>query len=229
MLSVLWIVSVLCLGTKITTITPTFFNCIFIKPGKYHDVRKIKKYYKETKLTASKENIVTTLGCKAQIYMWKKKQAVQMFLLFSPSPAHRREAGRNAPEMDAPFRFACSVFFLWVWTQIPVLLLQPLLLYLQHATVSLDGTGKPATNQDKCYWLTQNHSADWGMEGEGCSLEEWKGETQEVFFMIGLKQWKFWSMKVKVPVWHSLNKYLLLFTEVTYISSCGSHWAHSKT
>lgn len=36
-------------------------------------------------------------------------------------------------------------------------------------------------------------------------------------------------MKVKVPVWHSLNKYLLLFTEVTYISSCGSHRAHSKT
>lgn len=79
-LSFLWTVSVLCLGTRITTITPTFFNCIFIKPGKYHDVRKIKKYYKETKLTASKENIVTTLGCKAQIYMWKKKQARQMFL-----------------------------------------------------------------------------------------------------------------------------------------------------
>lgn len=79
-LSSLRTVSVLCLGTRITTITPTFFNCIFIKPGKYHDVRKIKKYYKETKLTAIKENIVTTLGCKAQIYMWKKKQAIQMIL-----------------------------------------------------------------------------------------------------------------------------------------------------
>lgn len=43
---------------------------------------KNKKHNKETKLTAIKENIVTTLGCKAQIYMWKKKQAVQMFLPF---------------------------------------------------------------------------------------------------------------------------------------------------
>jgi len=83
-LSLLRTVSVLCLGTRITTITPTFFNCIFIKPGK-HDVKKKKKrkYNKETNLTAIKENIVTTLGCKAQIYMWKKKQATQMFLLFS--------------------------------------------------------------------------------------------------------------------------------------------------
>lgn len=82
-LSSLWSVSVFCLGTRITTITPTFFNCIFIKQGKYHDIRKkkkIKKYNKETELTAIKENIVTTSGCKAQIYMWKKKQARQMFL-----------------------------------------------------------------------------------------------------------------------------------------------------
>lgn len=42
-LSSLWTVSVFCLATRITTITPTFFNCIFIKPGKYHDVRKTKE------------------------------------------------------------------------------------------------------------------------------------------------------------------------------------------
>lgn len=42
-------------------------------------------------------------------------------------------------------------FFLSVCVQIPALLLQLLVLYLQHATVSFDGTGKPATNQDKCF------------------------------------------------------------------------------
>lgn len=60
---------------------------------------------------------------------------------------------------------ACSVtysFFLYVCTQIPVLLLQLHLSYLEHATVRFDGTGKPETYQDKCYRLTQNHSADWG-------------------------------------------------------------------
>lgn len=43
---------------------------------------KNKRYYKETKLTATKENIVTTLGCKAQIYMWKKKQAITDVFFF---------------------------------------------------------------------------------------------------------------------------------------------------
>lgn len=46
-----------------------------------------------------------------------------------------------------------------------------------------------------------------------------KEGDSESLFMIGLKQWKL----LKVPVWHSLNKYLLLFTEVTYIASFRSH------
>ena len=87
------------------------------------------------------------------------------------------------------------------------------ILYLQHATVSF----KPETNQDKRYRLTQNHSADWVGGGGGvCSLEEWHGEIQEVLYSSSYdwfkKQWKLWSMKLNVPVWHGLNKYLLLFT-----------------
>lgn len=90
---------------------------------------------------------------------------------------------------------------------------------MQH--VSVDGISRPATNQDTFYWLTQNHSADW----RGMIIGAVKEGDSESLFMIGLKQWKL----LKVPVWHSLNKYLLLFTEVTYIASFRSHWAYSKT
>lgn len=89
--------------------------------------------------------------------MWKKKQAVEMFSQFSFSPAHLRDAvveddtfqdGGTAP-------FACSdtysFFFVCVYTDSHTVAAAASLISLQHATVSFDGTGKPATNQDKCY------------------------------------------------------------------------------
>lgn len=170
--------------------------------------------------------------------MWKKEAGntdvlISFFLL---SPAHLRDAARKRRYVPSEGRidpFACSLtcsFFFYVCMQIPALLPQLLLLYLQHATVSFDGTGRPATNQDKCFWLTQNHSADWGWRAGEMLIGGVKGrDSGSLFFMIGLKQWKFWSVKVKVLVWHSLNKYLLLVTEVTHTSSCRSHWAHNKT
>lgn len=63
----------------------------------------------------------------------------------------------------------------------PVLLLQLLLLYLQHATVSFDGTSKPATNQDKCLGLTENHSAD-------CRSERVRFRISFFFFLF-LNDW----------------------------------------
>lgn len=58
--SSLWIVSVLCLGDQNYNNNTYILELLFIKPRKHHGVRKIKikKHYKETKLTAIKENTI---------------------------------------------------------------------------------------------------------------------------------------------------------------------------
>lgn len=117
-----------------------------IKPGEYRDVRKIKNkgFYEETKSTAIKENVVTTLGCKAQIYMWKKKQA-SCFVLFLFPPARRR----GIAEEEAAAPTFCTR------GHAGAVAASASLSFSIMRQRALDGTGKPVTNQDTCHRLTQ--------------------------------------------------------------------------
>lgn len=60
-----------------------------------------------------------------------------------------------------------AAFCFCVFVDFPTVAAAASLISLQHATVSFDGTGKPATNQDKCY---DSHKTTVLIGG--CSLEK---------------------------------------------------------
>lgn len=80
-----------------------------------------------------------------------------MFLQFSFSPAHLCDAARKDDTFQdggtASFArgVTYSFFFVCVYADSHTVAAAASLISLQHATVSFDGTGRPATNQDKCY------------------------------------------------------------------------------
>lgn len=74
------------------------------------------------------------------------------------------------------------------------------------------------TNLTDSVW---NHSADWRRGGS----KQGEGESRAAPSHRRSKTAvKLWSTKLKVPVWHWLNKYLTLVREVTWFPSCWSGW-----
>lgn len=135
--------------------------------------------------------------------MWKNKRGIQMFysLLFF--------------FYITPLITCSSAYFCIYSVLFPALSPSPPLSdFTTFNSWTIDVVGKPASSRDAFHWLTLKTTVlDWrrliagGVGGVG-------GGIKEVF--VGdwfSKRWMFCSLKVReVAVWHSFNKYLLLFT-----------------